>query len=109
VSISSRTIPPARVKLFLHLATDVNENLRKLLRYRGDLSRLIEEALTNVDPKQVTLVHSIALGKVRGTTAIISARTRGRLCAAAIDRGCSVNTLANSTIAAWLSTTRFYS
>jgi hypothetical protein len=64
VSIPSRPSPPARVKLFLRLATNVNERLRKLLRYRGDLSRLIEESLNSVDLKQVTLVHSI--GKSQG-------------------------------------------
>lgn len=107
MSISSRTIPPGRVKLFLRLATDVNEKLRRLLRYRGDLSLLVEEALTKVDLKQVALVHLTAFGRVRGTTATVDAGTRERLSAAAKDRGCSVNTLANSTLSAWLSAARF--
>ena len=37
------------MKLFLRLTAEVNDGLRSLLRYRGDLSRFIEEALSRAD------------------------------------------------------------
>jgi hypothetical protein len=37
------------VRLFLRLNADVNERLRSRMRYQGELSRYIEEALTATD------------------------------------------------------------
>lgn len=44
------------MKLFLRFRADVNEALRSLLRYRGDLSRFVEEALSSPDLMCITLV-----------------------------------------------------
>jgi hypothetical protein len=44
------------MKLFLRLTAEVNDGLRSLLRYRGDLSRFVEEALTAADLMLVDLV-----------------------------------------------------
>jgi len=63
-----------RVRLFLRLTTDVNDRLRALMRYHGELSRYIDDAR--------------------------SANTRVR--AAAKQRGCTVTALANSALDKWL-------
>ena len=56
MSISSQPAPAGEVKLFLRLATEINEGLRSLLRYRDDLSRLVEQALVNTDLARVILL-----------------------------------------------------
>ena len=94
--------PARKVKLFLRLAAGVNENLRCRLRYRGDFSRLIEEALCKTDLSSTPLVAGLALGKSKGTTAAVDTGTSKALRAAAAQRRCSANSLANSAIAAWL-------
>lgn len=95
-----------KVKLFLRLATELNDNLRTLLRYRGDLSHFIEEALNKTDLTNVKLFTGIATGNAGGTTATIKIRTGLRLKAAAKARGCSMDILANSAILAWLGVNR---
>ena len=69
------------MKLFLRFRADVNEALRSVLRYRGDLSRFVEEALSSPDLICVVLVSSPSRG-VRATTAVIhkdvAARVSGR-------------------------------
>ena len=44
------------MKLFLRFRADVNEALRSLLRYRGDLSRFVEEALSSPDLSRLFLL-----------------------------------------------------
>lgn len=89
------------MKLFLRLTADVNERLRRLLRYRGDLSRFVEEALTALDLTSVDLLPAPAR-HTRGTTAVIRQQTSARLGTVAQVRGCSTNRLANSALHAWL-------
>ena len=88
--------------MFLRLATENNEGLRSMLRYRGDLSRFIEEALTTTDLYKVALLLPTSLGGAKGTTASTGKRVGARLKTAATYRRCSANSLANSAIAAWL-------
>jgi hypothetical protein len=90
------------VKLFIRLATEINGRLRSMLRYRGDLSVFVEEALVKTDLKEVLLFSRPVGGKVSGTTVSIAMQTAARLKAAAGERGCSVNALANSAFLAWL-------
>lgn len=90
------------MKLFVRLTSEIDDGLRKLLRYRGDLSRFIGEALIATDLNGVVLLSSGSF-KGKETTASIDKRTGDRLKAAASFRGCSANSLANSAIAAWLS------
>jgi hypothetical protein len=90
------------MKLFIRLTSEIDNGLRNLLRYRGDLSRFIEEALTTADLNRVALLSSCSWNG-RGTTASINKRTGDCLKAAASFRGCSANSLANSAIATWLS------
>ena len=98
------SISKKKMKLFIRLTSEINDRLRSLLRYRGDLSRLIEEALTTTDLYKVALLSAGSARAVEGTTASTSERVGTRLRAAATYRHCSVNSLANSAIAAWLNT-----
>ena len=45
-----------RVRLFLRLTTDVNDRLRALMRYHGELSRYIDDALTSLDLASIELM-----------------------------------------------------
>ena len=45
------------MRLFLRLNADVNERLRALLRYQGELSRYIDEALTGADLNNIQLIR----------------------------------------------------
>jgi hypothetical protein len=91
-----------RMKLFVRLTSEIDNGLRRLLRHRGDLSRLIEEALTTTDLHRVALLAPGGTCESKGTTASTGKRVAARLKAAARNRGCSANSLANSAIAAWL-------
>jgi hypothetical protein len=44
------------VQLFLRLNADVNERLQALMRYQGELSRHIDEALTLTDVRHLHLI-----------------------------------------------------
>lgn len=89
------------MKLFLRFRADVNEGLRSLLRYRGDLSRYVEEALSSPDLMCVALVSPPARG-TRATTAVVRTDVVARLIAVARSRGCSTTVLANSILHRWL-------
>ena len=89
------------MKLFLRFRADVNERLRSLLRYRGDLSRFVEEALSSPDLMCVALVSPPARG-TRATTAVVHKDVVARLIAVARSRGCSITVLANSILHRWL-------
>lgn len=89
------------MKLFLRFRADVNEGLRSLLRYRGDLSRYVEEALSSPDLMCVALVSAPAPG-TRATTAVVHKDVVARLIAVARSRGCSTTVLANSVLYRWL-------
>ena len=89
------------MKLFLRLTAEVNDGLRSLLRYRGDLSRFVEEALSRADLMRLELV-SPPKRRTRGTTAVVNKEVVARLGAAAKRRGCSTTVLANSAISLWL-------
>jgi hypothetical protein len=104
VSASTDSEATKKMKLFIRLTSEINDRLRCLLRYRGDLSRFIEEALTTTDLYRVALLSPCASFEAKGTTASTYKRVGARLKAAANYRGCSANSLANSAIAAWLST-----
>jgi hypothetical protein len=91
-----------KIKLFIRLTSEINDGLRALLRYRGDLSRFIEEALTTTDLYAVALLSTSSLRAAQGTTASTNKLIGARLKAAATCRRCSINSLANGAIAAWL-------
>jgi hypothetical protein len=93
-----------KMKLFIRLTSEINDGLRALPRYRGDLSRFIEEALTTIDLYKVTLLSPGRVCGGKGTTASTGRRIGARLKAAANSPTVLRNSLANSAIAAWLST-----
>lgn len=90
------------MRLFLRLTEEVNNLLRDALRYRGDLSRQVEEALISTDLTTVELGTAGPGRAERGLTAMISGRANARLRSAARQRECSVTALANSALHRWL-------
>ena len=89
------------MRLFLRLTTEVNDRLRTAMRYHGELSRYIDEALTAADLETVELL-SAESGRGRWVTAVISHSANDRLRSTAKQRGCTVTALANSAIKEWL-------
>jgi predicted transcriptional regulator len=92
----------ARGKLFLRLTSDVNDRVRELGRYRGDLSAHVEEALSQIDLKEVEFLSRTQSHGCRGVTVMVSPSTNSRLRAIAEQRECSITALANSAINEWL-------
>src|SRR5258708_772787 len=90
------------VRLFLRLTTDVNDRLRALMRYHGELSRHIDDALTSLDLASIELMPVTLGRRTRGITAIVSGSANTRVRAAAKQRGCTVTALANSALDKWL-------
>jgi len=89
------------VRLFLRLTTEVNDRLRTMMRYHGELSRYIDEALSVADLDAIELLSGDS-GRSRGIIAVISHSANDRLRRAAKQRGCTVMALANSALREWL-------
>ena len=89
------------MRLFLRLTTEVNDRLRTMMRYRGEFSRYIDEALSVADLDAIELLSGDS-GRSRGITAVISHSANDRLRCAAKQRGCTVTALANSALREWL-------
>ena len=89
------------LKLAIRLNEGVNDALRGLIRYRGDLSGMAIDALTSVDLESAGLV-SIEEKMVRDTTITIPRSLHKKLKKIANDRGTSMNILVNTGLAHWL-------
>lgn len=89
------------IKLAIRLNEGVNEALRTLIRYRGDLSTMALEALRSVDLTHVPLV-SAEERMVRDTTITMPRQLHKRLKNIADDRNSSMNILVNTALAHWL-------
>lgn len=89
------------VKLAVRLNEGINEALRSLLRYRGDLSTMALEALDTVDLTRVALV-SPDERMVRDTTISMPRLLHKKLKKIADDRDSSMNILVNTALAHWL-------
>ncbi len=89
------------IKLAIRLNEGVNEALRTLIRYRGDLSVMAIEALESVDLAAVPLV-SVEEKMVRDTTISLPRALHKKLKKIADDRGSSMNILVNTGLAYWL-------
>jgi len=89
-------------KLFLRLTSDVNDRVRELGRYRGDLSAHVEDALNHIDLRKVEFLPRTKAHGCRGVTVMVSAAANSRLRATAEQRECSITVLANSAINEWL-------
>jgi hypothetical protein len=90
------------MRLFLRLNTDVNERLRALLRYQGELSKYIDQALTRTDLGTIELIPAQPGQGRPGLTAVISPWANSLLRTGALKRGCSITVLANSALHGWL-------
>ena len=89
------------IKLAIRLTEGINEALRALMRYRGDLSTMALEALDTVDLTRVALV-SIEDRMVRDTTITMPRVLHKKLKKIADDRDSSMNILVNTALAHWL-------
>jgi cytidylate kinase len=96
---SVRNVPD--IKLAIRLNEGVNEALRTLIRYRGDLSTMALGALEAVDLTHVALV-SAEERMVRDTTITMPRQLHKRLKQIADDRDTSMNILVNTALAHWL-------
>ena len=89
------------IKLAIRLNEGVNDALRAMIRYRGDLSIMALEALNTIDLTRVALV-SIEEKMVRDTTITMPRTLHKKLKKIADDRESSMNILVNTALAHWL-------
>lgn len=89
------------LKLAIRLNEAVNDALRGLIRYRGDLSSMAIDALTTVDLEKAGLV-SADDKMVRDTTITMPRALHKKLKKISTDRGTSMNILVNTALAHWL-------
>lgn len=89
------------IKLAVRLNEGVNDALRNLIRYRGDLSKMAYEALTTIDLATVDLV-SVDEPMVADTTISMPRTLHKKLKKIADDRDSSMNIVVNSGLAHWL-------
>lgn len=93
--------PEPIIKLAIRLNEGVNEALRSLIRYRGDLTVMALEALESVDLATVALV-SVDEKMVRDTTISLPRPLHKKLKKIADERDSSMNILVNTGLAHWL-------
>ena len=93
----------AIAKVVVRLLPDLDEMLRERIRRKGDLVKLLESALNEVDLGAVP-VASLSFGEagVKPTTVNLSAEEHERIKQCATTRGCSVNALINSAVRSYL-------
>src|ERR1017187_5374974 len=89
------------IKLAIRLNEGINEALRALIRYRGDLSTMALEALDTVDLTRAARV-SAEERMVRDTTISMPRVLHKKLKKIADERGSSMNILVNTALAHWL-------
>jgi hypothetical protein len=89
------------IKLAVRLSEGVNEALRSLIRYRGDLSTMALEALDTEEIARLPLVSSMER-MVRDTTISMPRKLHKKLKDIAEDRDTSMNILVNTALAHWL-------
>ena len=97
----SEPSPELNIKLAVRLNEGVNDALRALIRYRGDLSKMAHEALTTVDLTTADLV-SVDEPMVADTTISMTRTLHKKLKKVAEDRDSSMNIVVNSGLAHWL-------
>src|SRR5215471_9560126 len=86
------------IKLAIRLNEGINEALRTLIRYRGDLSTMALEALEGVDLTRAVLV-SAEERMVRDTTITMPRLLHKKLKKIADERDSSMNILVNTALA----------
>jgi hypothetical protein len=102
---TGKEAPPAAkdqpIKLAVRLSEGVNEALRSLIRYRGDLSTMALEALDTEELARLPLVSSTER-MVRDTTVSMPRKLHKKLKEIAENRNTSMNILVNTALAHWL-------
>jgi hypothetical protein len=88
------------IKLAVRLDEGINDALRTLIRYRGDLSAMAVEALETVDLSSVALISAERM--VRDTTISMPVRLHKGIKKLADQRGTSMNIAVNTALAHWL-------
>ena len=96
-----RRSPPVR-KLVIRLLPGINEHLRSEMRYRGDLSAMIIEAVNSVDLKTVRLVDLASDTRLGTTTIALPPSVHAHLKSVAKARSASMNEMVNTAVAHWL-------
>ena len=89
-------------KLVIRLLPGINEHLRGELRYRGDLSTMILEAISTVDLKAVRLVDLSTETHIPTTTVALPKPIHADLKVISKTRNTSMNVLVNTAVAYWL-------
>ena len=89
-------------KLVIRLLPGINEHLRSVTRYRGDLAAMIIEAINSVDLDTVRLVDLSTDTRMSTTTLALPPQLHARIKALAKDRNASMNEIVNTAIAHWL-------
>ncbi len=100
-AIKARPGPSAR-KLVVRLLPLIDEHLRSIMRYRGDLTAMIIEAVNSVDLKSVRLVELVGDAPLRTTTIGLPPSLHKDLKAVAKIRSASMNIMVNTALAHWL-------
>ena len=90
------------MRLFLRLTAEVSTRLRTLMRYHGEISEYIDQALMLSDLRKIDLIPAVVGRRTRGIAAVISITANGKLRSAAKRRRCTVTELANSALHKWL-------
>jgi hypothetical protein len=89
-------------KLVIRLLPGINEHLRGEMRYRGDLSTMIIEAISTVDLKAVRLVDLSTETHIPTTTVALPKPIHAGLKSISKTRHTSMNVLVNTAVAYWL-------
>lgn len=96
-----RQSSPVR-KLVIRLLPGIDEHLRGVMRYRGDLSTMIIEAINSVNLKSVRLVELASDSRLRSTTVALPPSIHDHLKSVAKARDASMNIMVNTAVAHWL-------
>ncbi|HYA40494.1 MAG TPA: hypothetical protein VEF34_04290 [Syntrophobacteraceae bacterium] len=94
---------PAVRKLVIRLLPPLNDRLRTEMRYRGDLSKMIAEAINSVDLQKVRIVDLSWDTRLEAATMIsLPQKMHAALKALSKARATPMNVLVNTAVAHWL-------
>ena len=96
-----RRSPPVR-KLVIRLLPGISEHLRREMRFRGDLSSMIIDAINSVDLRSVRLVELVSDTRLSTTTIALPPPLHAQIKAVAKSRNASMNEIVNTAVAHWL-------
>jgi hypothetical protein len=90
-------------KVIIRLTPGIDEQFRSVMRYRGDLSTMVLEAINTTDLETAPLVDLDAeKERLRGTTVNLPPAVHKKMKLIAKKRNVSMNVLFNTAIAHWL-------